>query len=190
MPEKDLEKRLRTLEIRGATLLGSIATLAVCCVAFLGFEYYQIPNQVEKQIKDIIGQETNTRIEKALANADKLESKILNMKGPKIYPDVSDGDTVYPPEGTNKEDWVAFISPSCIGFVKDKPLWDNALLNFESRLDNTQGGWKVIAKYRYTIGGKDEGDKIRNGKANVLLIPSLNLKSSDWAHSSEGCAVD
>ena len=38
MAEEELEKRLRTLEIRGATVLGSITTLAICCVAFLGSE--------------------------------------------------------------------------------------------------------------------------------------------------------
>ncbi len=58
MSQDELEKRIRTLEIRAAMMLGSIATLAICCVAFLGFEYYRIPHQIQKQLEDKIGIDT------------------------------------------------------------------------------------------------------------------------------------
>lgn len=180
MPEEELEKRIRTLEIRGATLLGSIATLAACCVAFLGFEYYRIPSLVQKQVEDEIGQHTRTKIKEALDNADKLESKILNMEGRKAQIiDVKDGQVVHPPDGTKKGDWVAFISPSDIGLV-EKPSWekDNALLVFHSNITETEKGWKVEVTYRFKYGsGTIKGDI--PGNAKVLLIPTLNLQSSN-----------
>ncbi len=181
MSEGELEKRLRTLEIRGATLLGSITTLAVCCVAFLGFEYYRIPYQVQKQVEDKIGQQTRLKIKEALDNADTLESKLLYMEGRKAQIiDVKNGQDVHPPDGTKKRDWIAFISPSDIGLVEGKNEGDNALLVFHSNLIETETGWRAEINYRFKYGS---GTIVKNlpGNAKVLLIPTLNLQSSDKA---------
>lgn len=185
MAEEELEKRLRTLEIRGATVLGSITTLAICCVAFLGFEYYRIPSQVQKQVEDKIGQQTRLKIKEALDNADKLESTILYMEGRKAQIiDVKNGQNVRPPHGTEKRDWVAFISPSDIGLVEDKNEGDNALLVFHSNLTETETGWRAEVTYRFKYGS---GTIVKDipGNAKVLLIPSLNLQSSDQANSAD-----
>lgn len=185
MAEEELEKRLRTLEIRGATLLGSITTLAVCCVAFLGFEYYRIPHQVKKQVEDRIGEQTRLEIEEALDNADKLKQKILNMEGRKAQIiKVKNGEDVDPPPGTEKGDWVAFISPSDIGEVEPKNEGDNALLVFHSSLTDTETGWRAKVTYRFKYGsGTIVPD--RPGEAKVLLIPTLNLQSSNKANAAD-----
>jgi len=185
MAAEELEKRLRTLEIRGATLLGSITTLAVCCVAFLGFEYYRIPHQVQKQVEEKIGQQTRLKIKEALDNADKLESKILNIEGRKAQIiNVKNGQVVHPPHGTEKGDWVAFISPSDIGLVEGKNEGDNALLVFHSNLTETEIGWRAEVTYRFKYGSGTIVEGIP-GNAKVLLIPTLNLQSSNKANSAD-----
>jgi hypothetical protein len=184
MPEEELEKRIRTLEIRGATLLGSITTLAVCCVAFLGFEYYRIPHQVQEQVEDKIGEQTRFKIKEALDNADRLESKLLNMEGRKAQIiDVKDGQIVHPPDGTEKGDWAAFISPSDIGLVEEKSEGDNALLVFHSSLTETEMGWRADVTYRFKYGS---GTIVKDipGNAKVLLIPTLNLQSFNRTDSA------
>jgi len=180
MPEEELEKRLRTLEIRGATLLGSITTLAACCLAFLGFEYYQIPSQIQKQVDGIIGEQTKTKIEEALVYADQLKSKILYIDS--LNPQVKfykHNDKVTPPPGTEKGDWVAFISPSVMGREEPDSESDNALLEFESSLSETDDGWTVVAHYKYKFGDGNPKWMNDDAKVYVLLIPKLDLQSSN-----------
>jgi len=178
MPEDGLEKRIRTLEIRAATMLGSIATLAACCLAFLGFEYYRIPHQVQKQLEDKIGRDTLQLLDEAINKAKRMEGRKAQIM------DVKDGQVVHPPEGTEKGDWVAFISPRDIGLVEDKKEGDNALLVFHSNLTETEIGWKAEVTYRFKYGSGTIVEDIP-GYAKVLLIPTLNLQSSNKANSAD-----
>jgi hypothetical protein len=181
MSQDELEKRIRTLEIRAAMMLGSIATLAICCVAFLGFEYYRIPNQIQKQVEDKIGKEAWEYVDKVVKKAERMEGKSVQ-----VFEDVWNDTAVYPPTGTKKDDWVAFILPVEIGLTedgkeieeKDEYAKDNALMSFHLRLvdkkkDKVDGvdGWKAEVKYRYRSGEHVHHMKYHTGKSKVILVP-------------------
>ncbi len=172
MPEEELEKRIRTLEIRAATMLGSIATLAVCCLAFLGFEYYRIPQQVEKLVVDEIGEVTRQKIIEAKENAEKLLEKIKRIDGLKVKAiPVKHGQFVDVPKDTEQGDWVVFIVPVKMGSEESTLERDNALLVFKSGFEEKKGGWKVTAQYKFRYSNSEEQIKWEDGWANVLLIP-------------------
>ena len=92
MSDEKLEERIRTLEIRAAAMIASLATLATCSVAFLGYEYYRIANRVQQEIDKAIGEETMQQINGALDNARKLEEKMKGIEGrnPRIEENVQD----------------------------------------------------------------------------------------------------
>ncbi len=176
MSQDELEKRIRTLEIRAAMMLGTIATLAICCVAFLGFEYYRIPHQIQKQIEDKAGTDTWELLTKVVNKAKRMEGKSV-----RVFENLENGDFVDLPPGTEKEDWVAFILPVEIGLSKDgeeleehTPEENNALMSFKLRLvDREDGidGWKAEVLYRYKYGGGWGNIKNLPGKSKVLLVP-------------------
>jgi hypothetical protein len=194
MSQDELEKRIRALEIRAAMMLGSIATLAICCVAFLGFEYYRIPHQIQKQVEDKIGRDTWELVDKVIERAKRMEGRSVQ-----VFEDVWNGNTVSPPIGTKKDDWVAFILPAAIGFDKErkkehkeieegeKPRNDNALLSFHLNLVDIKDGWKAEVLCTYKIGTLDSSEHIKEypGKSTVILVPRLDLQPSNEPNSAD-----
>ena len=182
MAEEKLEERIRTLEIRAAAIIASLGTLATCSVAFLGYEYYRIANRVQVEIDKAIGQETMQQINSALDNARMLEEKIkgINGRNARIEENVQHGTLIKPPAATRTEDWIAFIAPMEMGTAEPGSEQDNALLVFNTGLTATAEGWQVTAqyKYRYSSTGKWKEGHWLNGKARVLLIPSLAVPPS------------
>jgi hypothetical protein len=193
MSEEKLMERIRKLETRAAVMLASLATFATCCVAFLGIEYTRIPGRIQEEVNKTIGLEAKQEIDEAKDSAEDLLSQIERMRGQQArILDVKNGDFVYPPEGTRKEDWVAFITPIKMG-RHDKDInknghpvlqseGDNAFLAFSLSLDEEVNGWKITAVYMFRYDNSDyppDIDGWHGTTAKVVLIPSLNVPTSN-----------
>ena len=182
--ELDKQDRVRAVNTKWMLTVGAVI------VAALGYtNFVQLPREAAKAAEEQIGPETIEQANSILAGLEKIEgkaqsfeSKIERMEGRKAWTRLFTCDEVVkPPEGTKKADWVAFISPSIMGTDEGDGNWDNALLIFESSLVETKEGWKVHARYRYRYSEKAvEGvGNWHQGKAHVLLIPSINSPSSN-----------
>jgi len=185
--ELDKQDAVRAVNTKWMIIVGAVI------LAALGFtSFVQLPREAAKAARDQVGPEIIRKarmiaaeLEKIEEKAQSFESKIERMEGRNAWTKVfTNGEVVVPPDGTEKADWVAFISPSTMGTDEDGSNKDNALLIFESTLVETESGWVVRAIYRYRYNNADSGNW-HQGKANVLLIPSMSSPSSNQANSAD-----
>jgi hypothetical protein len=83
---KTLEERVRNVERHNHFVVAGGAVLAVCCVAFLGIEYWRVPKAVEAAADARIDREIVRKVEKASAVADQFLARVSAQSGVESTP--------------------------------------------------------------------------------------------------------